>query len=59
MSDKTYTDKVKCPKGHTFDLRRRIGTANRRVRTYCYKCDQAYKIKAGPLPDSQKGSGDA
>lgn len=50
MSDKTYIDKVKCPEGHKFSLSRRIGTAGKKVRTYCAFCKRAHQIVAGLLP---------
>jgi hypothetical protein len=56
MSDtnKSYDDKVKCPKGHTFRLLRRRSTAGKKVRTYCQHCERAYQIVAGPLPKEQE-----
>jgi hypothetical protein len=55
MSAKTYTDKVKCPEGHLFNLARRVGTAGKKVRTYCIFCKRAHQIIAGPVP-APKGS---
>lgn len=50
---KTYCDVAKCPAGHRFVIARRVGTAGKKVRTYCRQCERAYQIKAGPVP-SQK-----
>lgn len=51
MIGKTYSDRVKCPAGHSFVVSaRRVGTVGKTVRTYCQMCGRAYQIKAGPLP---------
>jgi len=44
---KTYVDHTKCPEGHKFWLIRRLGTAGKKVRTYCRRCERAYQIVAG------------
>lgn len=50
MTAKTYRDIGKCPAKHRIVTMRRVGTADRTVRTYCMSCRHAYQIKAGPLP---------
>ena len=47
----TYIDKAKCPKGHTFSIRRRLTSIGFKVDTLCRKCDQSYLILAGPGPE--------
>jgi hypothetical protein len=51
---KTYSERAKCPKGHSFAQTRRLATAGRTVRTYCPFCRKAYQITAGPIP-AKKG----
>jgi hypothetical protein len=50
---KTYNDRVKCPKGHSFLVSRRLGTAGKKVRTFCRMCHCSYQIEAGPVPVKQ------
>lgn len=58
-SQKTYLDTVRCPAGHKFKIARRMGTAGKIVRTYCWHCDKAYQIKAGrPVSADSAGSGE-
>jgi hypothetical protein len=47
----TYSDKAKCPKGHTFSIQRREVTAGKKVKTYCRMCKCSYLIKAGPVKE--------
>lgn len=54
---KTYMDKAKCPKGHTFRILRRVTTAGRKVATYCRFCKCMHQIKAGPAPKQEGGEG--
>lgn len=49
----TYSDKAKCPKGHTFRIERRQSTAGKTVKTYCRMCKCSYSIKAGQLPSTK------
>jgi len=59
---KTYRDRTKCPKDHSFVVWRRFATAGRKVRTYCQRCGCAYQIKAGAVPSTSQtseGAGDA
>lgn len=52
MSAKTYDDKWKCPKGHSNTTMRRIGTAGKKVASFCCRigCLKRYTVVAGPLP---------
>lgn len=53
---KTYIDKAKCPKGHKFNLTRRVSTAGRVAATFCQTCSRMYQLKAGPAPAGTVGA---
>lgn len=46
----TYTDKVECPAGHHFTVRRRVESAGYVVQTNCRACERSYELMAGPVP---------
>jgi hypothetical protein len=47
---KRYEDKARCPEGHTFTVRRSVGTAGKTVTTFCPDCGYSHRIKANYPP---------
>lgn len=46
----TYIDKMKCPNGHVYNLRRRATSAGKVIRSRCPVCHKVFDQVASPLP---------
>lgn len=50
----TYLDKVQCPNGHRYSLRRKAASAGKTIRQACAICKRTFNTVAGPLPTGAK-----
>lgn len=46
----TYIDKLRCPNGHAYNLRRRATSAGKVIRSRCPICHKVFDQVASPLP---------
>lgn len=55
LSVSTYLDKIQCPEGHRYSVRRKATTAGKKVRQTCAACGKQFYCIAGPLPEGTAG----